>query len=97
MAARLQPRTDLEVAQQHDAALADDEARAGDVNRVGVTVERRREPADLGDEALDVPPLLDVDGCQGRDGSDDLLAQHLGSVVDAHGSAPYWPVSCRHG
>ena len=42
--ARLQPGADLEVAQQDDAAFADDEPGAGDVHRIGVAVERVGQP-----------------------------------------------------
>jgi hypothetical protein len=76
------------VAEQDDASWTDDEPRAGDVNRVGEAVERLGEPGHLGDKSGDVASFDVVDGRQSGNGGHDLLAQSVGSAVDAHGSAP---------
>ena len=52
VAAGLHPDAEALVPVQHRAAAADDDARRGDVGRVGVLVAGRGEPAQLGQEAL---------------------------------------------
>ena len=86
---RLQPRADLEMAQQHDAARPDDESGSGDVDGIGVPVERLGKSPDLGDELLDVTAFLVVDGRQPGDGGDHHGTQRRGFAVDAHEPAPY--------
>jgi uncharacterized membrane protein len=85
----LQPGTDLEVPEQDDASWADDEPRAGDVNRVCMPVERFGQPVDLGDEPLDVAAFLLVDRCQRRHCGDHLRTNGRCLTVGAHDPAPY--------
>ncbi len=87
--ARLQPGADLQVAQQHDATLADNEAGASDMNRVGMPIERLGQAPDLGDESLDVAAFLVVDRRQRGDGGDNLCTHGRGLTVRAHEPAPY--------
>ena len=89
VAARLQPRPDLEMAKQDDAASADNEPRPGDMNRVGMPVEWLGKPADLGDEALDVAAFLVVDRRQSGHGGDHLCTHCRGLSLGAHEPAPY--------
>jgi uncharacterized membrane protein len=84
VSARLHPHGELVVVEEHDATPSDDESRPGDVNRVGIRIERVRKSPNLGNESLDVTAFLVVDGRQRRDGGDHLRTHSFGFAVRAH-------------